>query len=98
MRVGIICRSQTDYAINLANEFNVEGASVTLYLNYEETEEELGNSDRPVERLYETALLPRSCKVRLLHLPRMRDPRRFGFFPIWLEQFARMGTKLPTSC
>jgi glycosyltransferase involved in cell wall biosynthesis len=80
LRIGLVTRSQTDYAIDLANEFNAEGASVALYINYSETEEEAGNSAEPVERLYETGLLPRSCQVQLLRLPRMRDPRSLWFF------------------
>ena len=80
MRIGLITRSQVDYAIDLANEFDAIGVSVTLYLDYTRTANEVGEFDQPVEYLYKTGLLPRSCRVQLLHPPRMRDPRSLWFF------------------
>ncbi len=80
MHVGIITRSQADYLLDLANGFNAEGETVTVYLDYAQTIEEIGDSDRPIDGIYEAGLLPRTCKVRLLQSPRMRDPRSFAFF------------------
>ncbi len=80
MHIGIICRSQIDYAIDLAGEFSAAGASVTLYLDFPQTADEVGDFDQPIERLYESGLLPRSCRVQMLRPPRMGDPRSLWFF------------------
>lgn len=80
MHVGIVTRSQVDYALDLANQLSEQGVSVTLYMDHAETVEEVGDSDRPEERLREVGLLPPACRVRLLRLPRMRDPRSFALF------------------
>ena len=75
MRIGIVTRSQVDYAIDLANGFIAEGQDVSLYLDHAETVEEVGSSAPPLEILYSAAILPKTCKVNLLALPRMRDVR-----------------------
>ena len=80
MRVGIVSRSQVDYALDLANELHQNGAAVTLYLDDKHIIDEVGDSLRPVERLYEVGLLPADCPVHLLQLPRMRDFHSFLFF------------------
>jgi len=80
MHIGLITRSQIDYALDLANEYDARGISVNLYLDQRQTGEEVGDSDTPVDCLYEAGILPRACKVHLLELPRMRDPRSFSFF------------------
>jgi glycosyltransferase involved in cell wall biosynthesis len=80
MHIGIVTRSQVDYALDMANELIGAGMFVTLYMDYAETVEEVGDPGRPVERLFEVGLLPPTCRVRLLRLPRMRDPRSFGHF------------------
>ncbi|MGA7194812.1 MAG: glycosyltransferase family 4 protein, partial [Anaerolineales bacterium] len=80
MHIGLISRSQTDYTIDLANGFDAAGNPVTLYLDYVQAVEELGSDEQLVERLYDNGVLPKTCKVRLLHLPRMRDYHSFFFF------------------
>jgi len=80
MHVGIITRGDVDYALDLANDLSEVGVSVTLYLCHKHVVQEVDTPDRPVERLYELEILPRNCKVRLIMLPRMRDPRSFGVF------------------
>ena len=80
MRVGIVSRSQVDYALDLANELHLNGAAVTLYLDDKHIIDEVGDSLRPVERLYEIGILPVDCPVHLLQLPRMRDFHSFLFF------------------
>ena len=80
MRVGIVSRSQVDYALDLANELHQSGAAVSLYLDDRHIIDEVGDALRPVEHLYEIGLLPSECPVNLLKLPRMRDFRSFLFF------------------
>lgn len=80
MRIGLVTRSQIDYALDLANGLDAEGNLITLYMDHTKTIGETGDSDRPVERLYETGQLPGTSQVRLLRLPRMRDPRSYVFF------------------
>ena len=77
MHVGLISFVDIEYALDVANALNELGISVTLYLSHARTARVVGSPDRPVERLYELKLLPPACRVRLLHLPRMRDPRSF---------------------
>jgi glycosyltransferase involved in cell wall biosynthesis len=78
MHIGLISWGDVDYALDLANELNEAGVTVTLYLCQAHVEREVDTPDRPIERLYEMQLLPRTCKVRLIRLPRMRDPRSFA--------------------
>ena len=80
MHVGLVTRSQTDYAIDLANGLDAQGNVVTVYLDYAQVLEEIGTSEQPIELIYKVGLLPSTCRVRLLHAPRMRDPRSFVFF------------------
>ncbi len=80
MHIGLITRSQVDYAIDLANEFNAKGISVTLYLDRSQLVEETGSLNGPVEHLHESGLLPKSCAIRLLTPPRMRNPRSLNYF------------------
>ena len=78
MHIGLISRGDIDYALDLANELNEVGVTVTLYLCQEHVVQEVDTPGRPIERLYELQLLPRTCKVHLIRLPRMRDPRSFA--------------------
>jgi glycosyltransferase involved in cell wall biosynthesis len=64
----------------MANDLYEAGLSITLYLSHAHITQEIGETDRPVERLYEVGLIPRKCKVRLIQLPRMRDPRSITLF------------------
>lgn len=80
MHIGLISRAEIDYALDLANELSEEGLNVTLYLCREHVCRLLGIYEKSLERLYELYLLPRNCKVRLIRLPRMRDPRSFTVF------------------
>lgn len=80
MRIGIVTRSQTDYALDLANGFDAKGEVVTIYLDYTQALEETGSSEQPIEYFYNNGLLPVTCRVRLLRSPRMRDLRSFAFF------------------
>jgi glycosyltransferase involved in cell wall biosynthesis len=80
MHVGIVVRSQIDLALDLANELDAEGMSVTLYMAYLHTVQEVGDSQEPVAHLYRSGLLPSNCQVRLLKLPRMRSPRSLPLF------------------
>lgn len=75
MHIGIVTRSEADYALDLANGFRAEGAAVTLYMDHADIVAAVGDSSEPVGRLYESEALPRDCRVRLLRLPRMRDPK-----------------------
>lgn len=79
MHIGLITRSQTDYVLDLANSFQARDETVTLYLDYTETLEEIGDSESPIEDIYQAGLVPRTCRVRLLQPPRMRDLRSLAF-------------------
>lgn len=80
MHIGLITRSQTDYVLDLANSFMAEGQTVTMYLDYAQAVEEIGNTRQPVDEIYNTGLLPKNCQVRLLRSPRMRNLRSLAFF------------------
>jgi glycosyltransferase involved in cell wall biosynthesis len=80
MHIGIVTRSQIDYALDLANGFIEEGHVVNLYLDHAKTGIEVGDLDWPMDGLYASGILPETCRVHLLTLPRMRDPRSFGVF------------------
>jgi glycosyltransferase involved in cell wall biosynthesis len=80
MRVGVIARGDIVYALDLASELSDAGVSVTLYLWHSHVVKIVGTSDQPIRRLYEQKILPKTCKVRLMHLPRMRNPRSFTLF------------------
>lgn len=80
MHVGLVTRGDVAYTLDVANELHEAGISVTLYLPYAHVAREVGTFDQPVEHLYEMGLLPRKCKVRLVQLPRMRDPRSIRVF------------------
>lgn len=75
MHVGLVCRDDVDYGLDLTNALNEMGVSVTLYLSYAHVARAMDTPDRLAERLYELELLPPACRVRLFRLPRMRDPR-----------------------
>ena len=94
MHIGLISRSQIDYALDLAIQLDAEGVAIDLYLDYVQTVEEVGNSDKPVERLYESGLLPRTCSLKLLKLPRMRDLRSFSFLLELKKTIQRNGIEL----
>jgi glycosyltransferase involved in cell wall biosynthesis len=94
MRVGIVCRSQVDYALDLANELHQSGTAVNLYLDGRHIIDEVGDALRPVERLYEVGLLPSDCPVHLLQLPRMRDLRSFLFFRSLVDSMQADGIEL----
>jgi len=80
MHVGIVTRCEVPYALDLANQLYETGVSITLYMCREHVIDEVGTSDHPEEKLYEMGLLPRECKIRLVQLPRFRDPRSFAVF------------------
>jgi glycosyltransferase involved in cell wall biosynthesis len=80
MHVGLVTRSQVDYALDLAYNLNSEGINVTLYLDQTHLEQEAGDSIQPMDLLHKVGLLPPKCKVHLLKPPRMRDPSSFVFF------------------
>jgi glycosyltransferase involved in cell wall biosynthesis len=80
MHVGLITRGDLAYTLDLANGLHEAGMSITLYLPHAHTVREVGSLDRPAERLYEVGLVPRDCRVRLIRLPRMRDPRSIAVF------------------
>jgi glycosyltransferase involved in cell wall biosynthesis len=80
MHVGLVTRGEVPYTLDLANQLFEAGISVSLYMCHAHTVIEAGTSSHPVERLYESGLLPRECKVHLYHLPRIRDPRSLAIF------------------
>jgi glycosyltransferase involved in cell wall biosynthesis len=80
MHVGLVARGEVAYALDLANALDALGMSVTLYTCHAKIVEEVGPSDRPVDRLYEVGLLPPECGVHVIRPPRMRDPRSIRVF------------------
>jgi glycosyltransferase involved in cell wall biosynthesis len=77
MHVGLVCKVDVDYGLDLANTLIEAGTSVTLYMCHAHTGRAVNAPDRPVERLYELGLVPSTCRVRTFRYPRMRDPRSF---------------------
>lgn len=75
MHVGLVTRGEVPYTLDLANQLHQAGITVSLYMCRAETVEEVGDPNHPAERLYEMGLVPRECRVELVRLPRMRDPR-----------------------
>ena len=75
MHIGLVSRGDLDYALDLANELRDAGSTVTLYLSRAHVQMSLNLPDLLVEGLYERGLLYRDCRVRLIRLPRMRNPR-----------------------
>jgi len=80
MHVGLVTRGDVGYTLDLAGQLHKAGIAITLYLPYAHTVREVGTSEQPIERLYEIGLVPRECRVRLIRLPRMRDPRSLAVF------------------
>lgn len=80
MHVGLVTRGDVAYTLDVANELHEADIFVTLYLPYAHVAREVGTFDQPVEHLYEMGLLPKECRVRLVQLPRMRDPRSIRVF------------------
>jgi len=80
MHVGLVTRGEVAYTLDLASQLHQAGISVSLYMCHAHTVGEIGTPDRPEERLYELGLIPRECRVRLIRLPRTRDPRSIGVF------------------
>lgn len=77
MHVGLVARGDISIALDLANTLNRINISATLYLSHPHVVKITGDSNRPIEILYESGILPRACKVQLVNPPRMRDPRSF---------------------
>jgi glycosyltransferase involved in cell wall biosynthesis len=76
MHIGLVCRSDVDYGLDLGNALSSEaGMRVTMYMCRALTGLAMGSPDRPIERIYELGLLPPACRVRLFQFPRLRDPR-----------------------
>jgi len=86
VHVGLLTRSDVGYTLDLANDLQRTGASVTVYMCHEHTIREVGLTDRPAERLQNLGLLPPEVSVRLVRFPRRRDPRSFGV----MRQLAQM--------
>jgi hypothetical protein len=84
MHIGLVVSDDLDYGLDLANALMDAGMSVTLYLSVKHTalymwgterSKTALQSERLIEQVYETGLIPRSCRVRLFSYPRVRDPR-----------------------
>lgn len=78
LHVGLVCRSDVESAIDLANSLHEAGIAVTLYLSFSHVAMAVGDSDQPIQSLYELGLVPPTCNVRLRRIPRMRSPKSFG--------------------
>jgi len=83
-RVGLVVSDDVDYGLDLANALYKKGMSVTLYLSLTQilyhlyggcVQRNQANSDMLIELLYKKSLVPEDCQVRLIHFPRMRNPR-----------------------
>lgn len=84
MHIGIIVLDDLDYGPDLANSFIESDLSVTLYLSEKVASLYMwGRMKQPdeidtnylIEQLYERSLVPRSCRIRLVKFPRVRDLR-----------------------
>lgn len=77
MHVGIVSFTDVDSGLDLANAIAETGAKVTFYTSRFHTIRTVGDSQHPIERLYQMRLLKKEIDVRLIQLNRMRDPRMF---------------------
>ena len=75
MHVGLVCLSDIESGLDLANVLDEAGLAVTLYQSKTMASRLVGTSVRIIDRLFEMKLLPPKCKVRLFQFPRMRNPR-----------------------
>ena len=75
MHIGLVSLTDIDYGLDLANALCESGVSVSLYMSRSHTARAVGDTVRPVERLYELGLLPPAVNLHLFDSPRMRDPR-----------------------
>ena len=80
MHVGLVGRGEIGYTLDLAIQLHEAGITVSLYMCEEGFLRVVGDSHRPVERLYESGVIPQDCRVRLFRTPRMRDPRSLAVF------------------
>jgi len=75
MHVGIVSFTDVDSGLDLSNALAEAGVKVTFYSSRSHTIKTAGDSEYPVERLYQLGLLRKEIKVQLIQLLRMRDPR-----------------------
>lgn len=75
MHVGLVTRGDVGYTLDVANQLHAAGLTVSLYMCYDHAVNEVGDADRPVERLYEKGLVPPGCNVHLVKMPRKSNPR-----------------------
>ncbi len=88
LHIGLVASADIESMLDLANVLHEAGVRVTVYLSYARAARllawsaapgEAPHSDQKVqERFYERDLLPRACSLRLIHYPRLRDPRSLG--------------------
>jgi starch synthase len=78
VRLGLVAQGDVAYALDLADLLCGHGVDVSLYLSRALAEREVGTTKAVAERLHESGILPRACRVHLVTLPRMRDPRSFN--------------------
>lgn len=74
MHVGIVVFDDVDYGLDLANALDEAQVCVTLYLSSRHVQAAVGGAE-DVSSIHRLGLVPRRVGVRLVTMPRMRDPR-----------------------
>ena len=88
LHVGLVAAADIESMLDLANVLHEAGVKVSLYLSFARaarlvavpTGEDTGPQaeGEVAERFYQRNLVPRECRIRLIHYPRLRDPRSLG--------------------
>jgi alpha-maltose-1-phosphate synthase len=81
--VGLVAGADIESMLDLANVLHEAGTAVTLYLSFARAARLAGlpamAADEDVAaQFYERELVPPDCPMRLVHYPRLRDPRSLG--------------------
>lgn len=88
LHVGLVAAADIESMLDLANVLHEAGVKVSLYLSFARAARLVavptGEGTEPqaegevAERFYQRNLVPRECRIRLIHYPRLRDPRSLG--------------------
>lgn len=77
MHVGIVSFTDVDSGLDLANAIAEAGPRVTFYSSRAHVSRTVGDTNHPIERIYQKQLINKNVDVQLIPLKRMRNPRMF---------------------
>jgi glycosyltransferase involved in cell wall biosynthesis len=94
MHVGIVSFTDVDSGLDLANAIADTGVRVTFYSSLVHTVRTVGDSNHPVDKMYELGLLGKNIKVQLTQLCRMRDPRSLSVMSLLAKTIQNDGVDI----